>query len=321
MSEYPWEDPNAEEHIKTRRPVMEIETSAGIRKDLNKRRPADELPESLRHVDFGIVIMSHRGHSNGRLSVLLSSIPENYNVVVSSDSIAPEDIYEDQEISYWHGAQFKHCKPWGGRAKNARHCMDSSPWLATLFLCDDVWLFPEAVLDSLRWYTTFIRHDIPLAALAVPGWETYANFSKWGFTSWKQCLEEPWRFEGIPPNPCFTKCPSLYKNPFGACMLINRGAYNDLGGFATEYWAHDDVFNHKVWTSKRWVNAAYSGRGYMHLGAQSWHHGESKEWVGEFADAAGMTAEESGRLQTEAMNEWKPKLASKFESLGGQAAV
>ena len=98
-------------------------------------------------------------------------------------------------------------------------------------------------------------------------------------------------------------------------------AYDDLGGFAPEYWAHDDVFNHKVWLSRRWVSASYPGRGYMHLGAQSWHHGEAVEYVGSFKAATGMTVEESGRLQVEAIESWRPILGPIFVGLGGTDAV
>ena len=144
---------------------------------------------------------------------------------------------------------------------------------------------------------------------------------KWGFRSWAQCLAEPWLFERVPPNPAFRIGPALHRNPFGACMLLNRTAYDDLGGFSPDYWAHDDVFNHKVWTSYSWVNACYPGRGYMHLCAQSWHHGEAVEYVREFKDATGMTADESGALQTNGIEFWKPRLKETFERLGGVDAV
>jgi hypothetical protein len=318
---YPWEAPDAPEHVRVRQPVMEIHHEAGIRWDLPKRRNADELPRALQGEDFGIVIMTHRGSSNGRLSVLLSSIPENYPVVVSSDSVAPRDVELDMEVALHHGADFAHCSPWGGRARNARHCMERTSWRITLFLCDDVWLFPETCSQALRWFCTLERHGIPLASLAVPGWETYREHTRWGFESWNECLVKPWKFEAVPPNPAFQRCPALFKNPFGACFVINRNAYTELGGFTPSYWAHDDVWNHQVWTSGKWVSAGYPGRGYMHLGAQSWHHGESVKYVGEFKDATGMTADESGKLQVESIYRWKDRLGHIFLSLGGTEAV
>ena len=293
----------------------------GVRHDLPRRRPAVELPRALQGASFGITVMCHRGCSNGRLSVLLSSIPENFPVTVSSDSIASEDIDGDREVCQHHGAAFALCTPWGGRARNAIHTMSCTDWRLTLYLSDDVWLFPEAVVDGMRWFHILEGHGVPLAMLAVPGWETYREHKQWGFVSWQQCLDQPWRFEGVPPHPNFQRGPSLYKNPFGACMFINRAAYDDLGGFAPEYWAHDDVFNHKVWLSDRWVSASYPGRGYMHLGAQSWHHGESVEYVGSFKAATGLLAEESGRLQVESIERWRKKLGPTFAQLGGTDAV
>lgn len=313
----PWNDPAAPAHVRTRQPVMRLNGPVGPRVDLPRRRKADELPKSLQGVDFGIVVMSHFGAGNGRLSVLLSSIPENYPVVISSDAIDPQEIEADREVAAYHGADFRHCTPWGGRARNAQHCMEVAPWERVLFLCDDVWLFPEAVSDALRWFCCLERHDVPLACLGLPGRETYADHASYGFSSWQQCLDEPWRFEAVPPHPGFLKGPLLHKNPFGAAMVMSRRAYQHLGGFASEYWAHDDVFNHKIWLSGRWVAAIYPGRGYMHLGAQSWHHGETKEYVGEFHQAAGMTADESGKRQYEAIVEWNAKLGRVFESLGG----
>ena len=313
----PWERPDAPAHVVARQPVMELPGVRGIRHDLPVRRPADELPRSLQQEDFGIVVMSHRGSSNGRLSVLLSSIPTNYPVVVSSDSVAVEDIKLDREAAVWHKADFVHCTPWGGRARNAIHCMARTTWRITLFLNDDVWLFPEAVREALRWFCTYERHGLPLAVLGAPGWETYKEHPQWGFESWAKCLAEPWRFEAVPPNPGFRMYPGLRKNPFGACMVINRHAYNDLGGFTPKYWAEDDVFNHQVWTSGRWVACGYYGRGYMHLGAQSWHCGEAKEYVGEFKDATGMTAEESGALQVKEIERWTYELSPVFNVLGG----
>lgn len=318
---YPWEAPNAPEHVRARQPVMELRGKRGVRDDLPRRRPADELPTSLQGVSYGVVIMSHRGSSNGRLSVLLSSIPENYPVVVSSDSIDLDDVRADAYVAEHHGADFAHCTPWGGRARNAIHCMERASWDRVLYLCDDVWLFGETCRDALRWFVTFERHGLPLASLAVPGWETYHTHQSLGIPSWQHCLDEPWRFEAVPPNPAFRMTPALYKNPFGACFVISRAAYADLGGFSPSYWAHDDVWNHRVWTSGRWVSAGYPGRGYMHLGAQSWHHGESVEYVREFRDATGMTADESGALQVAAINEWRTKLEGVFTSLGGTDAV
>lgn len=318
---YPWERPDAPPHVKARQPVMEIKAPAGIRHDLPRRRAADQLSQNVGKQSLGIVIMTHRGSSNGRLSVCLSSIPENYPVVVSSDSVAEEDVRLDREVSEYHGAEFAHCTPWGGRARNAIHCMERTSWRMTLFLCDDVWLYPETCGDAFRWFYTFECHGVPLASLCVPGWETYHTHKSLGLDSWEQGLLEPWRFEAVPPNPNFQRCPALYKNPFGACFVLNRHAYNDLGGFATNYWAHDDVWNHKVWLSEKWVSAGYPGRGYIHLGAQSWHHGESQRYVGEFRDATGMTADESGKLQAEAIWRWKDRIGHIFESLGGEGAV
>ena len=318
---FPWQVDSAPEHVRVRQPVMELKGPRGPRLDLPPRRAAIELPTSLHDVSFGIAVMSHRGCSNGRLSVLLSSIPANFSVIVSSDSIAMEDVEGDREVCAHHGVDFSHSHPWGGRAKNAIHTMACSNWRITMFLNDDCWLFPEAVINALRWFCTLEREGVPLAALVVPGWETYREHVKWGFASWQQCLDEPWRFEAIPPNPNFYRCPALYKNVFGTCMVINRDAYNDLGGFTPHYWAEDDVFNHQVWASGRWVNAGFPGRGYMHLGAQSWHHGEAEEYVGSFRAATGMTVEESGRLQVEAIERWRQKLGPIFARLGGTDAV
>ena len=99
MNLYPWEEPDAPLHVKERQPVMELALPMGIRRDLPRRRPADELSRTIQWSDFGIVIMTHRGYSNGRLSVCLSSLPENYPVVVSSDSITPEEIAGDREVA------------------------------------------------------------------------------------------------------------------------------------------------------------------------------------------------------------------------------
>lgn len=307
--------------MRVRQPVMEIPARSGVRTDLPRRRTADLLPPSLLKQDFGIVVMSHRGSSNGRLSVLLSSIPENYSIIVSSDSIEPDDVGLDRDVSLYHGAKFEHCSPWGGRARNALHCMEKAPWRLTLFLCDDVWLFGETVAEMLRWYSLIESAEVPIGMLGAPGRETYHDYKEMGFETWGQCLAEPWRFERLPFVPGFMRMPALFKNPFGACMLINRGAYMGLGGFAPNYWAHDDVFNHKIWLSNEWVNCAYPGRGYVHLGAQSWHHGESVEYVGTFDQATGMSAEDSGKLQVASIYRWIDKIGHVFERLGGQAAV
>jgi hypothetical protein len=71
----------------------------------------------------------------------------------------------------------------------------------------------------------------------------------------------------------------------------------------------------------RWVNACYPGRGFVHLGAQSWHEGETEEWVGSFKTATGLTAEESGQRQLQQKLRWMAQLAPIFESLGGQGGV
>lgn len=318
---YPWEMPDAPKHVKVRQPVMELKGGVGCRNDLSKRRAPDELPQVLKNLDFGITIMTHRGSSNGRLSVLLSSIPSNYPVVVSSDSISEFDIEQDKKVCEHHSAEFHHCTPWCGRAKNAIHTMKIAKWDIVLFLNDDVWLFPEAVSSALRWFYTLRGFGVPLACLGFPGWETYREHSQWGFTSWQECLDKPWMFESVPPNPAYNRCPALYKNPFGACMMISQSAYQDLGGFTPLYWAEDDVFNHQIWLSRNWVSAAFPGRGYMHLGAQSWHHGETVDFVGEFKDATGMTPEESGKLQAEMMKVWATKIGHIFESLGGSRVV
>jgi hypothetical protein len=318
---YPWEDPNAPSHIIARRPVMELPGPKGIRIDLPIRRSADNLPAVLDALSFGIVVMSHRGSSNGRLSVLLSSIPENYPVVVSSDSIADIDVERDMKVTEHHKAVFTHCTPWGGRAANAINCMNKTVWKYTLFLCDDVWLAPECVRQALHWTYLIQSKGVPLACLGVPGWESYHNWKHWGFEAWQQCLDEPWKLEAIPPNKAFEYCPALYKNPFGACMVINREAYTDLGGFSKDYWAHDDVFNHRVWTSGRWVSAAYYGRGYIHFGAQSWHHGESVEYVGEFKNATGLSTEASGAAQVAGIERARKLYGKFFEDLGGTDAV
>jgi hypothetical protein len=265
--------------------------------------------------------MTHRGFSNGRLSVCLSSLPAGVPVMVCSDAIAECDWRADAAVAAAHNADFHHATPWAGRAGNAIACMACTTWTWTLYLCDDVWLFPETPADMLRWSVIFQRHDIPLAALAAPRFETYHEHAGYGFDSWAQCLAEPWRFEAFAPPEGFYRAPALYTNPFGACMMLYRPAYTDLGGFSPDYWAHDDVYNHKVWMSGRWVNACYPGRGFVHLGAQSWHEGETEEWVGRFKTATGMTAEESGQRQGQQKIRWMERLAPIFESLGGQGAV
>ena len=319
-----WDDPNAPEHIRTRQTVHRLDPSPdctdGIRTALPRRWPADEVPLSLRGYDFGVTIMTHFGASNGRLSTLLSSIPENFPVTVASDGIAGE-ADADRVVADHHGARFSHLAQWGGRAANAIHAMDAQKHDVVLFLNDDVWLFPETCLTALRWFHT-LSALMPLASLACPGWETVSvhanpNWAKWGYASWQQCLDEPDRFNAIPPHPNFALGPRLWKNPFGACFIINRVAYTDLGGFTPLYWAEDDVWNHQVWCSDRWVSASYPGRGYMHLGAQSWHHGESEASVGSFQAATGMTTDESGACQVVSMERWQAQLGLVFACLGG----
>lgn len=292
-----------------------------IRIDLPKRRPAVEMPRALQGLSYGAVVMTHNGFENGRLSILLSSLPANLPVHVSSDAIDENEMEQDLRVAEWHGADFSWHQPWDGRLGHAIQCMKATNWDYTLFLMDDVWLAPETTIDCLRWARTFENVGIPLAKVAVPGWESYHHWQDWGFSSWQDCLDNPSRFEGVPPNPSFLRGPSLYKNPFGACELIVRKAYDDLGGFLKGYWAEDDTFNHQVWLSDRWVNACYPGRGYCHLGAQSNHFGETSEYIGTFQAATGMTAEESGRLQVESIYRWKEKLGAKFIALGGTEAL
>ena len=318
---YPWQVPGAPEHVRVRQPVMEIAFPSGVRLDVPRRRVPDVLSQELSCVSFGVTIMSHRGASNGRLSLLLSTIPENYEVRVSSDTIDEQELEADRAVCEAHGATLIHCTPWGGRACNAIHAMDIAPWDVVLFLNDDIYLFPEAVRDALRWFVTLERHSVPLAALAVPGWESYHHWQDWGFSSWEHCMREPLRLEAVPPHPRFSVTPALYKNPFGAAMVLSRKVYKDLGGFTPKYWAEDDVYNHQVWLSETYVNACYPGRGYIHFGAQSWHHGESVEFVGQFDYATGMSADESGALQVKSMQKWAPKLAHVFESFGGTPCV
>jgi hypothetical protein len=318
---YPWEDPNAAEHVRKRQRVWQNMSGPSIRIDLPKRRPAVELPRALQGLSYGAVIMTHNGFENGRLSILLSSLPENLPVVVSSDAIDESEMEQDRRVAEWHGADFKWSRPWAGRAGNAINCMKVTNWVYTLFLMDDVWLFPETTLEALRWAYIYQQQGIPLAALAIGGYESYHDWKKWGFQSWQDCLDRPFLFEKIPPHPGFLRAPCLYKNPFGACMLIMRPAYDDLGGFTPKYWANDDVFNHDVWLSDKWVNAAMPGRGYIHYGAQSNHFGETAEWIGKFEDATGMTAEQSGAKQVESIYRWKDRLGTKFLVMGGTESV
>jgi hypothetical protein len=263
-------------------------------------------------------MMSHRGCPNGRLSMLLSCIQENYPVIVSADSIADHDVADDQKVCEHHGARFVHCTPWGGRARNAIHCMQVAPWRIVFYLCDDVYLFPETCHEALRWWHTFEVHGLPMASMGCPGWETYHDHKQLGFECWNECLLKPWKFENSRANPGFAICPKLHKNPFGACMVVNKTAYTELGGFSEWYWAHDDVWNHKVWFSDKWLSTCYPGRGYAHLGAQSGHFGETAEYVGTFERATGMKPEDSGRIQYERMAVWSLKFGDVFNSLGGE---
>lgn len=317
---YPWEDPNAPEHVRNRQTVWNM-TGPVIRLDLPKRRPAVELPRALQGLSYGAVVMTHKGYSNGRLSILLSSLPENLPVHVSSDAITENETSMDHMVADHHGADFSHHKPWSGRAGHAIQCMEATNWDYTLFLMDDVWLAPEVTVEALRWTYMLLGHGVPLAALAIPGWELYHHWKDFGFTSWQDSLDRPQLLEAVPPNPGFLRAPCLYKNPFGACMVIVRNAYRQLGGFTPLYWANDDVFNHDVWNSGSYVNAAMPGHGYCHYGAQSWHHGESEKYVGQFKDATGMTIEESGKMQLESMFQWKEKLGAIFLALGGTECV
>lgn len=324
---YQWDDPSAPYYVRTRQPKMEIAARGGPRTDLPQRRHYDTLPPVLEAIDFGIVVMTHRGYSNGRLSVCLSSIPENYTVVVCSDAISEDDVAGDHHVTGWHKAHFFHSTPWAGRAANARSCMNCTNWEWTLYLCDDVWLFPDTVSEMLRWSYVLREHGVPLATLGAPRFETREEHKALGFESWGQVLAEPWRLERLAPLNEYRRCPALFRGPFGACMLINRRAYNELGGFATDFWAHDDVWNHKVWMSESWVNACYPGRGYVHLGAQSWHEGETQEWVGTFAEGIGYKGSdeeavaESIRLQSEIKTRWAGRLEGIFKSLGGQGEI
>jgi hypothetical protein len=317
---YPWNDPNAPEHVRTRKPVWNL-TGPAVRIDLPRRRPELEFPRALQGLSYGAIVMSHRGSSNGRLSILLSSLPVNLPVVVSSDSIDEADVRLDKQVADYHHADFVHHAPWDGRAGHAIQCMEVTNWDYVLFLNDDVWLFPEASIEALRWTRILETAGLPLACLAMPGFESYHDHGKWGFESWQQCLDEPWRFEAIPPHPKFLLAPSLYVNPFGACMLIVRKAYDDVGGFAREAWSHDNTLNHRIWLSRKWVNAAMPGRGYVHYGAQSNHFGETQEWMGSHKAATGMTDEESGHAQREVMKEHTERYGHILLSLGGTPAL
>lgn len=317
----PWDDPHAPEHVRKRQPVCELAGSPGIRHDLPRRRPAIEWPRALQGVSYGVTVMTHRGSSNGRLSVCLSSIPENFDVMVASDSVAHSDVIMDEKVAHHHGAGFSHLQHWGGRAANALHAMSVATWDYVLYLCDDVWLYPETTLDALRWTRMIENTGVPLATLAIPLRHTRDEHRDYGMDSWQQCLDEPWQFEALGPVDGWQRAPCLYRNPFGACMVIVRKAYEDLGGFAKEYWAHDDVWNHRVWTSGRWVNAAMPGRGFIHFGGQSWHHGETEEYVGSFKAATGMLAEESGNRQAEAQFAAAEKWGEKFLALGGTSSI
>lgn len=317
---YPWQDPNAPIHVQRRQPVWNM-TGPPIRHDLPRRRPAQELPRALQGLSYGAVVMTHNGYTNGRLSILLSSLPANLPVVVSSDAIDDHEVEGDRAVAAHHGADFKHSAPWAGRAGNAINCMAVTDWDYTLFLNDDVWLAPETTLEALRWTYVIERAGVPLAVLAIPGYESYHEWQRWGFESWQQCLDQPWRFEALPPHPKYLMAPCLYGNPFGAAMVIVRKAYDDLGGFYRETWCHDDGLNHKVWTSGRWVNAAMPGRGYVHYGAQSNHFGETQEWMGSHLAATGMTPEESGKAQAECRAAAATKYGDVFIALGGTPSL
>lgn len=321
MTVYPWEDPSAPEHVRKRQPVWKDMQGPAIRYDLPRRRPALELPRALQGLSYGAVIMTHFGARNGRLSICLSSLPENLPVVVSSDSIDAYEIEMDRKVAEYHGADFSHHTPWSGRAGHAIQCMDVTSWDYVLFLMDDVWLAENVTVEALRWSYILRNHGVPLASLAISGWELYHHWMDFGFSGWQDTLDRPQLLEAAPANPAFLRAPCLFKNPFGACSIIMRDAYLDLGGFTRKYWAEDDVFNHQVWLSNKWVCAAMPGPGYFHFGAQSAHHGESAEWIGKFEDATGMSAEESGRLQVESIYRWKEKIGHIFLSLGGTEAV
>lgn len=314
---YPWENPTAPEHVKNRQRVWKDMKGPSLRIDLPKRRPAIEMPRALQGLSYGAVIMTHNGFENGRLSILLSSLPANLPVHVSSDAIDENEMVQDRTVADWHGAGFSWHRPWSGRAGHAIRCMDVTTWDYTLFINDDTWWFEEATVEAFRWAHILTTAGLPLAVLAIPHFETYHCWKEWGFDSWQQCLDEPTRFEKIGPHPKFLMAPSLWLNPFGAGMVIVRKAYDELGGFAREAWSHDNTLNHRVWLSRKWVNAAMPGRGFIHYGAQSNHFGETQEWMGSHLAATGMTDEESGLAQRAVMEEMTVKYADIFLKLGG----
>lgn len=314
---YPWEDPAAPEHVRKRQPVWKDMTGPAIRIDLPRRRPAIELPRALQGLSYGAVIMTHFGARNGRLSILLSSLPENLPVIVSSDSIDANEIEMDREVAKHHGVDFVHSTPWSGRAGHAIQCMECTSWKYTLFINDDTWWFPEATLEALRWTWKIEQAGVPLAMLAIPHYESYHHWMDWGYDCWQECLDNPRKFEAVGPHPKYLMAPALYQNPFGAGMVIVRDAYNDVGGFAREAWSHDDTINHRIWLSRKWVNAAMPGRGFIHYGAQSNHFGETQEWMGSHLAATGMTPDESAKAQSEIKAEQAEKYGHIFLALGG----
>ncbi len=318
---YPWEDETQPVHVRNRQRVWETMTGNMIRLNLPRRRPPYEYPRALQGLSYGAVVMTHKGYDNGRLSILLSSLPANLPCIVSSDAITPGEMDLDRTVAEHHGADFVHHAPWDGRAGHAIQCMAVAPWDYVLFLMDDVWLAPEVTIEALRWTRILEGVGIPLASLGIPGWELYHHHKDFGFTNWQHSLDMPQLLEGVPPNPSFFRAPCLYKNPFGACWLIVKRAYEDLGGFPKEYWANDDCFHHRVWLSNKWVNAAMPGRGYCHYGAQSNHFGETAEYIGSFEAACGMAAEVSGAKQYESMKLWNKVFEQKFLKLGGTGMV
>lgn len=322
---YPWLDPNAPEHVRNRQRVWKDMKGEMMRLDIPTRRPAYELPRALQGVSYGAVVMTHKGYDNGRLSILLGTLPSNLPVVVSSDAITADEASLDRTVADFHGAQFVWHTPWDGRAGHAVQCMQVAPWDYVLFLMDDVWLAPGVTIEALRWTRILENVGVPLASLAIPGWELYHHYMDFGFKSWAETLAQPQKLESVPPNPAFYRAPCLYKNPFGACLVVVKRAYEDLGGWyggrEPKYWANDDTFHHFVWTSGRWVNGAMPGRGYCHYGAQSNHFGETEEWIGKFFDVTGFTADESGAKQYEWMKSWGERLGNVFLKLGGTVSV
>jgi hypothetical protein len=293
----------------------------GIRYNLPRRRPADDLPEELKQYNFGVAIMTHRGNSNGRLSVCLASLPENYPVVVSSDSVEKEDVEKDAEICRYHGAEFNWSTPWAGRAGNAINTMDCARgkgWDLVLYLNDDVWLAPETCRDILFWYNEYLKEGmVEVGAMMVPGWECYGHYDKLGFKSWQETFDNPQRLDFAPANPHFAKGPGM-GHPFGCAMVIVMKCYDEVGGFVKEFWAEDDAFNHQFLVSGRWFGPYHPGKGYYHFGAQSGHTGETVEWVGSMEDALGVTAEESGKMQEVYQNRWWEKYRDVFTRLGSK---